>query len=71
MRDIFLKKLEELIKLSEECNQTNSTIVLLALAGSIRSDDDGLFATMVQKIIEDVLLPLVVQKQNAIKALNN
>lgn len=58
MEEEMLLKLEEALRLAEDKNDVNCIIVLSALIGSKTVNDDGILASEVQKIVEDVLSPM-------------
>jgi len=68
MNDEISKKIQELIEIAKIENDSNSLIVLLALAGSRASGDDVLLAKKVQEFVKDVLLPNV-QRQKDLSVL--
>lgn len=53
------KKIEELIALAKEKGDNNTQIVLYGLLASQASGDDTLFATMIQDIIRNVMIPRI------------
>ena len=59
MEEILQEKINELIKFTEEVNEPNSQIVLLALSGAIYAKLDELLANKMKEFIKDVLKPRI------------
>ena len=55
--ELIKKKLTEVLELAVLENEPTVQVVILALLGAYTSGDDGLFASEVQKIVKEVMLP--------------
>ncbi len=63
--ELLTKKLDELIELAKAENEPNTLVVLLALRGARKANDDELLANSVQTLLRDVLLPKAQEKRKA------
>lgn len=61
----IMDKISELIELSAD--DPNTQIVMLALKGAKLSGDDKVFAILVQRIVSEVLLPLLEERERLTK----
>jgi len=57
MRDVLIKKIEELSDFAESIEENNTQIVLLALVASMYIRLDGKLAAKIQEYCKDVLMP--------------
>jgi len=66
--DKIIEKLKELILLCKTTNQTNASIVLETLLGSILTNNDDILAAEVQKIIISKIMPQIQEELTALKS---
>lgn len=67
----IIKELDKIIALAKVTEGAGSiVVVLLALTGSIKGELDEVFATEVQKIVREKLLPLIQAEKEQVRVMN-